>query len=365
MALDARHDEGLTERLAGVFWREREAMGEYISTPTPAILREVSAQRARFAATSATLGETQTPLETRFRLQATAANHRYGALFTQLRGAAGTTTARESKTVSRLSAAELSVLRPLGQLTVTQTQRALQSEAAASSAKTRTLTVGVITGLVAVVAVAAFALFALRLLLRSVERESELTATVGRLNELLGRLRSTSAVLGEVSGELRLAAKNAAAVTAEQSSAVAETSTTMEELATTAGTIADNAHAVGKAAAQTGDTMHDLRGKIDAITERALSLGKHAQQIGEILELINDIAAQTNLLALNAAIEAARAGGPAKASPWSRRKCASWRNGRFTPPARSASSSPASGTGRTRRSWPPSRAPARPARSAT
>jgi methyl-accepting chemotaxis protein len=86
----------------------------------------------------------------------------------------------------------------------------------------------------------------------------------------------------------------------------------MEELATTAGTIADNAHAVGKAAAQTGDTMRDLREKIDAITQRALSLGKHAQQIGEILELINDIAAQTNLLALNAAIEAARAGEAGK-----------------------------------------------------
>ena len=312
VALDARHDAGLTERLVGIFWHEREAMDEYLSTATPAILREASAQRARFAATSATLGITQTPTETRFRLQATAANNRYWVLFTRLRGAAGTTAARESKALARLSAAEPSVLRPLGQLDAAQMQRAVQSEAAASSSKTRTLTVGVITGLVAVVAILAFALFALRLLIRAFERESELTATVGRLNELLGRLRSTSAVLGEVSGELRLAAKNAAAVTAEQSSAVAETSTTIEELATTAGTIADNAHAVGKAAARTGDTMRDLQEKIDAITERALSLGQRAQQIGEILELINDIAAQTNLLALNAAIEAARAGEAGK-----------------------------------------------------
>ena len=312
VALDARHDAGLTQQLVGIFWHEREAMGEYLSTPTPAISREVSAQRALFTATSARLGATQTPSETRLRLQATAANTRYGVLFNRLRGAAGTTAARERKAVSQLSAAEPSVLRPLGQLDAVQTQRALQAEAAASSAKTRTLTVGVTTALIAVVAILAFALFALRLLGRAFERESDLTATVSRLNELLDRLRSTSAVLGEVSGELRLAAKNAAAVTAEQSSAVAETSTTMEELATTAGTIADNAHAVGKAAAQTGDTMRDLQEKIDAITQRALSLGKHAQQIGEILELINDIAAQTNLLALNAAIEAARAGEAGK-----------------------------------------------------
>lgn len=312
VALDARHDASLTERLVGVFWHEREAMGEYLSTPTPAILREVSAQQALFTATSVTLGTTQTPVETRLRLQATRANQRYSALFTRIHGATGKATAGEIKASSRLSAAEPSVLRPLSQLDAAQVVRAETSQAAAASAGSQTLAIGVTLSVVAVVTVIAYSLFALRLLDRARKGESEQTATVGRLNELLGRLRSTSGVLGEVSAELRLAAKNAAAVTAEQSAAVAETSATMEELATTAGTIADNAHAVAKAAEQTGATMHDLQAKIEAITERALSLGKHAQQIGEILELINDIAAQTNLLALNAAIEAARAGEAGK-----------------------------------------------------
>ena len=312
VALDARRDAWLTERLVGVFWHEREVMGAYLSAPTPVTLREVSAQQALFAATSATLGATETPLDTRLRLQATTANKRYSALFTRIHGAAGKTTADEFKASSRLSAAEASVLRPLSQLDAAQRARAETSQAAAASAGRQTLAIGVTVSLVAVVAVIAFTLFALRLLDRARKGESEQTATVGRLNELLGRLRLTSGVLGEVSAELRLAAKNAAAVTAEQSSAVAETSATMEELATTAGTIADNAHAVAKAAEQTGATMHDLQAKIEASTERALSLGKHAQQIGEILELINDIAAQTNLLALNAAIEAARAGEAGK-----------------------------------------------------
>jgi methyl-accepting chemotaxis protein len=157
----------------------------------------------------------------------------------------------------------------------------------------------------------AFAIFAVRLLGRAFRRERELTAALERLSDrddLLARIRSTSAVLGEVTGELRLAAKNAEAVSSEQSSAVAETSATIEELAATAGSIADNAHAMAKAAERAGDTMRDMQEKVEAIAERALSLGERAQKIGEILELINEIAAQTNLLALNAAIEAARAG---------------------------------------------------------
>jgi methyl-accepting chemotaxis protein len=140
-------------------------------------------------------------------------------------------------------------------------------------------------------------------------------AALGRLSdrdELLVRLRSTSSILGGVAGELRLAARSAAAVTSEQSSAVAQTSATIEELATTAGSIADNVRAVAEVAERAGDTMRDMQEKVEAIAERALSLGERAQKIGEILQLINDIAGQTNMLALNAAIEAARAGEAGK-----------------------------------------------------
>ena len=115
-------------------------------------------------------------------------------------------------------------------------------------------------------------------------------------------------MLSEVTGELRLAAKNAEAVASEQSSAVAETSATIEELATTAGSIADNARAMAKAAERTGDVTREARNQSEVFVERILALGQSVQKIGEILDLIGEIAAQTNLLALNAAIEAARAG---------------------------------------------------------
>ena len=305
-----RYEEALAESRSAL--DEHEAMNEYMVAPTPASLHEIGGQRAEFAATSATLAKSQTPAEEGFRSRATAGNNGFAALFTRIRGAGGTTAGREIRAIATLAAAEGGVLSPLAGLDHAEQQRAGAGQAQAGSASSQALLTGVLAGILAILAVAGFSLFAVRLLRRASEREQTLTAALERLNGLLGRLRSTSAVLSEVTGELRLAAKNAAAVTSEQSSAVAETSATIEELATTAGAIADNAHAIAGAAEQAGDTMGALQAKIDDITERALSLSKHAQQIGDILDLINDIAGQTNLLALNAAIEAARAGEAGK-----------------------------------------------------
>ncbi len=308
VALDAHGDAVLTTRLVATFWHQREAMHEYFLTPSPAILREINGQADQFAATAATLAIGESADEARFRAQATAENAAFLTLFRRVQGAAGTTLAREIRATSQLGAAEASVLGPLGRLNAAQQRRANTAQAAASSAASQALGIGLAAAMLAVLAGILFALFALRLLGRALEREKDLTAAFRRLSGLVARLRATSAILGEVTGELRLAAKNAAAVTSEQSSAVAETSATIEELATTAGSIADNAHAVARAAERTGDTMRDMQEKVDTIAARALSLGGRAQKIGEILELINDIAGQTNLLALNAAIEAARAG---------------------------------------------------------
>jgi hypothetical protein len=86
-ALDARHDSRLTEKLVAIFWHEHEAMNEHLTAPTPASLHEVSRQRAAFAATSATLGQSQTLAEEGFRSRARAGNRGFVALFTRIRGA--------------------------------------------------------------------------------------------------------------------------------------------------------------------------------------------------------------------------------------------------------------------------------------
>ncbi|HEY3981827.1 MAG TPA: methyl-accepting chemotaxis protein [Streptosporangiaceae bacterium] len=312
VAVDAYHDKALTETLIGLFWRQRETMREVLLAPSPAAQVELGTLRSQFAATAAALARSEPPAEAQFRAQAVTAEKGFSALFARVRPSAGRTLRDAVAANARLDAAQPMVLRPLNQLVGALTARAELRQDAARSAEAQALGTAIGAAILAVLAGAAFALFALRLLGSGLEREQKLTATLRRLGGLIGRLRSTSAVLGQVTGELRLAARNAAAVTSEQSAAVAQTSATIVELATAAGAIADNAHSVAQTAELTGDTMRDMQNKVEAIASRALSLGERAQKIGEILELINDIAGQTNLLALNAAIEAARAGEAGK-----------------------------------------------------
>jgi methyl-accepting chemotaxis protein len=311
IALRAYHDQALTGRLEGLFWHEREAMREELLTPSPAVRAEISTTGGHFSATAAALTVREAGAR-QLRTQVVTANRAFLAAFARVRHTRGTTRQFLVAANQRINAAEPTVLRPLDRLRFVLTRQAAAALAAASSAWHQELIGGLTAAVVAVLACAAFALFALRLLRSGSDREQKLTAALRRLGGLIGRLRSTSSVLGQVTGELRLAAKNAAAVTSEQSSAVAQTSATIVELATAAGAIADNAHAVAQTAEVTGDTMRDMQDKVEAIATRALSLGERAQKIGEILELINDIAGQTNLLALNAAIEAARAGEAGK-----------------------------------------------------
>src|ERR1019366_4930759 len=260
---------------------------------------EVTAQRDEFRRLITELGSPGTAAEARSLVQAEAAHAHYYSVFTQVSKTAGTGLSHLFAAGIRLEAAAAGVPPPLATLDGLYVSRAQAAQRAAVSASGQARAIGIAAVALTIAVGIALGLFAVRLVGRAFRREQELTGALGRLSDrdkLLAQLRSTSALLGGVAGELRRAARSAAAVTSEQSSAVAQTSATIEQLATTAGSIADNVRAVAEVAEvaeRAGDTMRDMQEKVEAIAERALSLGEQAQKIGEILQLINDIAGQT------------------------------------------------------------------------
>jgi methyl-accepting chemotaxis protein len=300
--------------LDDTFAQERILMFRYIASADPAVLAAVHGYQAQFTR----LAHESMPrsLASRTALaQAVSQQAQYYAAFQRASTAIHASPVTKFAAIGRLDRAAASSMAPLHSLARIAGGHAAAARSAAAAARTQALIVGIVSAVLAVVAGLGFAYYLVKLLSRGERRNDDLAESVGRLTDrdaLLGRLRSTSSVLGGVASELRTAAADAAAATSQQSSAVAQTSATIEELATTAGALAENMRAVSEAAGQTGETMRDMRGKVESIAQRALSLGERAQKIGEILELINDIAGQTNLLALNAAIEAARAGEAGK-----------------------------------------------------
>ena len=296
------------QELSDIFTHQRLLMFQYIGVGTPSALAGVRALNAQFDQLAASVGATYAGNELN---EAVVAHTRFYLAFEAGEKYATASQLAQDQEVKLLDRGTASVTVPLERLSTREQARADSASAAAAASAGNALALGITAAILAVLAGVGFGWFAVGSLRRSHRREEELRAALGRLSDrddLLARLRSTSAVLGEVSGELRTAAANAAAATSEQSAAVAETSATIQELATTAGSIADTSRVVSQTAERTADTMRDMQDKVQAIADRALSLGERAQKIGEILELISDLSGQTNLLALNAAIEAARAG---------------------------------------------------------
>jgi Methyl-accepting chemotaxis protein (MCP) signalling domain len=297
LALVSSSEETRTQRAASSFWREREAMNEYLLVKQPALLAEL--KKLKDSIDRELDIAPNSPEERALVVKTRLANDAFVAHFHRDRANAAHDTA--VTITNHLNASEGAVLAPLQALERLNAEEGRAGTAATDSANSDSGVANLIGALIGLGAVLAFAFLAIRLIGKLAHRER-------RLRRLVDQTRSSAATLADVVRELRTSAEEAAATTSEQSAAVAETSATVEELAATATSIADNARTVNEAAVQTGDTMRDMQEKVETIAERSLTLGERSQKIGEILELINEVAEQTNLLALNAAIEAARAG---------------------------------------------------------
>ncbi|VXB87670.1 Chemotaxis protein [Pseudomonas sp. 8O] len=143
-----------------------------------------------------------------------------------------------------------------------------------------------------------------------------------RLREMIGQIRTGAVQLVEAAQNISSASTQLSVSTQEQSQAASSMAATVEELTVSINHVADNAkeaHGLssdsGRQSAEGGAVIQETLASMQRIADtvqgaatQIVELGQHSDQISSIVNVIKEIADQTNLLALNAAIEAARAG---------------------------------------------------------
>jgi signal transduction histidine kinase len=178
------HDrDRIAQRAEKYFWREREAMNEYLLTPRPSALREIRALRAQFdAAIRELMLFARSPAERRRAQEARAAHARFIRTFGVERPEGGLGAAIENRVVTSLKRYEPAVLGPLSGLGPIDNQAELARGATAKADTKRALTAGILAALLALGGGAVFSFYAVKLV-RRIRAQNEQLVLFDRLKD--------------------------------------------------------------------------------------------------------------------------------------------------------------------------------------
>jgi methyl-accepting chemotaxis protein len=206
--------------------------------------------------------------------------------------------------------------------------------AQASYAETRSITLGMVVGAMALAV--GLGLFIARLIsdpLRAagyalaavsggdftvkleVNSKDEIGQMAKSLNQAVDNMRQALLEVSEASGnvssaseQLATASESVASGAQEQASSLEETASSLEEISSTIKQNAENARQASQLAAGSREAAEKGGQVVNAAVAAMGQINEASKHISDIITTIDEIAFQTNLLALNAAVEAARAG---------------------------------------------------------
>jgi diguanylate cyclase (GGDEF)-like protein len=193
VALRSQADTRDAQRATTFFWREREAMNEYLLRPSPRLLGEVALNQRGFEESTGALKADRASEGTLLQL-AVDANRAFVKTFERRRGLAGGGSQAELSVVVQLNAAEAGVLAPLDALEANSQDEVLQRQAAARTADIQALIAAVVGAIVGMVATAGLALYSRRLLREAALRRRSDADTAAAQREFADALHNSDSV---------------------------------------------------------------------------------------------------------------------------------------------------------------------------
>ncbi len=140
------------------------------------------------------------------------------------------------------------------------------------------------------------------------EARDNLNATQDKLGDIFGQINMAADFINTASQEIASGNDNLSQRVEEQASSLEETASGMEEMTSTVQNNAENT----RQAKQLSTGAREVAEKGGDVVSRAVEamneINVSSNKIADIIGVIDEIAFQTNLLALNASVEAARAG---------------------------------------------------------